>query len=95
MNKGGGNVKVHLSAFVRDSVLPMRECVSLEAPLTVREFLHLLERRHGPGVTEEIIPGGKLRDGYVILINGRFNDSLECLLNDEDEILITTPVPGG
>ncbi len=56
-------MKVHLSAFVRGSVLPMRECVSLEAPLMVREFLYLLEQRHGQGVTEEIIPGGKLRDG--------------------------------
>jgi len=73
----------------------MRECVSLEAPLTVREFLHLLEQRHGQGVTEEVIPGGKLRDGYVILVNGRFSDSLERLLSDEDEILITVPVTGG
>ena len=88
-------MKVHLSAFIRGSVLPVRECVSMEVPLTVREFLHLLEQRHGPGVTEEIIPGGKLRDGYVILVNGRFSDSLERLLNDEDEILLTVPVPGG
>lgn len=88
-------MKVYLSAFIRHPVLPVRECVSLEAPLTVREFLHLLEQRHGQGVAEEIIPGGKLRDGYVILVNGRFNDSLERLLNDEDEILITVPVSGG
>ena len=67
--------------------------------LNIRGALEVLVSKHGQILADELLDGEHLRDGLSLLINGRNVLSLpkkyQTVLNDKDEIIITTQLEGG
>lgn len=67
--------------------------------LNIRKALLALVRKHGQLLANEIFDGETLKEGLALLLNGRNVLSLpkkyQTLLNDEDEIILTTRLNGG
>ncbi len=67
--------------------------------LTVRRLLDSLVARYGSPLAKELLSEGKLREGLVLLVNGRNVLSLprqfDTPLHDQDEVLVTIVVAGG
>ena len=67
--------------------------------LNIRGALDALVQKYGQILAEELFNGEDLKEGLALLINGRNVLSLpknyQTLLNDKDEIIITTQLEGG
>ena len=67
--------------------------------LTVRSLIEALTAKYGPGLSEELLEQGNLKDGLCMLVNGRNILSLpqgyETTLRDGDEVLIAIVISGG
>jgi hypothetical protein len=92
------NVNV-LTAGALTHSLPEGKTVVAGEDLTVKRLLDLLVARYGPAMEHELMSGGELREGLVLLVNGRNVLSLPgrfaSPLRDGDEVLITIMVAGG
>jgi molybdopterin converting factor small subunit len=92
------NVKVLAAGALTHSLPEGRTVVEGEG-LTVKRLLDLLVARYGAEMERELRGGEGLREGLVLLVNGRNVLSLPCRfdtsLRDGDEILITILVAGG
>jgi len=79
--------------------LPIGKVVIEGEGLTVRGLIESLIARYGSRMAEELVNQGELRDGLVLMVNGRNVLSLpatfETPLMEGDEVLITITVAGG
>lgn len=92
------NVKVAAAGALTYS-LPSGKVVVEGENLTVMGLLDSLIARYGSRMAEELMNQGRLRDGLVLLVNGRnvlsLPEKFETPLQEGDEILITIMVAGG
>jgi len=67
--------------------------------LNIRKVLEILVRKHGQFLANELFDGDYLKKGLALLINGRnvlsFPKQYHTLLDNNDEIIITTQLEGG
>jgi molybdopterin converting factor small subunit len=67
--------------------------------LTVQSLLETLVSKYGSRMARELMSQGRLREGLVLLINGRnvlsLPEKYETLLKEGDELLVTIMVAGG
>ncbi len=79
--------------------LPSGQVIVEKGSLTVQGLLDSLVSKYGSRMAEELIKQGRLRDGLVLLVNGRnvlsLAEQFETPLQEGDEILITIMVAGG
>lgn len=79
--------------------LPAGKVVVEGEDLTVAALLESLVAAHAPGMADELMDHGGLREGLALLVNGRNVLSLPkqfgTLLHDGDEVLIAIMVAGG
>jgi hypothetical protein len=79
--------------------LPNSQDIVKGGVLNIRGALDALVRKHGQILADELFDGEDLKEGLALLINGRNVLSLpkkyQTLLNDKDEIIITTQLEGG
>jgi len=91
-------VKAYLFATLRERAGGRRFFeVCLPRGSTVMDLLRHLDRE-APGLLEEVVEDGRVREGYKVMINGRDVDFLGGLgieLEDGWEIHIFPPVAGG
>ncbi len=91
-------VKVSAAGALTHS-LPSGKVVVEREALTVRGLLDVLVSEYGSRMAEELMKQGRLRDGLVLLVNGRnvlsLEEQFETPLQEGDEILITIMVAGG
>ncbi|HHX74289.1 MAG TPA: MoaD/ThiS family protein [Firmicutes bacterium] len=75
------------------------QTLTLPGGATVLGALQKLAEIHGEPLAERIFAGqDKLRDGLVVMVNGRnicFLDHLHTVLTDGDEVLLFPPAGGG
>jgi molybdopterin converting factor small subunit len=92
------NVKVAAAGALTYS-LPSGKGVVEGENLTVMGLLDSLVARYGSRMAEELMNQGQLRDGLVLLVNGRnvlsLPEKFETPLQEGDEVLITIMVAGG
>ena len=67
--------------------------------LTVRKLIDALVAKYGPGLKEELLEKGDLKEGLCMLVNGlnilSQPKKYETPLKDGDEVFITIVVTGG
>jgi len=91
-------VKVSAAGALTNSMPSGRDIIEGE-DFTVQSLLEALVTKYGSRMATELMNQGKLREGLVLLINGRNVLSLpakyETPLREGDEVLITIMVAGG
>lgn len=79
--------------------MPSGEDVVQGRDLTVRGLITAMVEKHGPGLEEELLNRGDIKEGLCMLVNGRNVLSMpkkyETPLQDGDEVLITIQIAGG
>jgi len=91
-------IKVSAAGALTNSMPSGKDIVEGES-LTVQSLLETLVNKYGSRMARELMSQGKLREGLVLLINGRnilsLPEKYETLLKEGDEVLITIMVAGG
>ena len=91
-------VKIHTAGALTQS-MPGGEDVIEGRDLTVRKIIETLVARYGPGLKEELLEQGDLKEGLCMLVNGlnilSQPKKYETPLKDGDEVFITIVVTGG
>ena len=91
-------IKVSAAGALTNSMPGGKDIVEGEN-LTVQSLLETLVNKYGSRMARELMSQGKLREGLVLLINGRnilsLPEKYETLLKEGDEVLITIMVAGG
>ncbi len=91
-------IKVSAAGALTNSLPNGKDIVEGER-LTVQSLLEALVSKYGSGMGKELMSQGRLREGLVLLINGRnvlsLPEKFETLLKEGDEVLVTIMVAGG
>jgi molybdopterin converting factor small subunit len=91
-------VKVSAAGALTNSMPSGKDIVEGEN-LTVQSLLETLVSKYGSRMARELMSQGRLREGLVLLINGRnvlsLPEKYETLLKEGDELLVTIMVAGG
>ena len=75
-----------------------RRFISESAGLTVRQFIDKLSDQYGPDVDDLMLVDEELREGILVLLNGRSiasQSGLATELKDGDDFLLTILAMGG
>jgi molybdopterin converting factor small subunit len=75
-----------------------RRFTSESVGLTIRQFIVQLSEQYGSEVGELMMDGEMLREGILVMLNGRSiasQNGLETKLNDGDDVLLTILAVGG
>jgi molybdopterin converting factor small subunit len=88
-----------LAAGALTHSLPSGQIIVERESLTVTGLLDSLVAQYGSRMAEELMKQDRLRDGLVLLVNGRnvlsLPEQFETPLQEGDEVLITIMVAGG
>jgi molybdopterin converting factor small subunit len=91
-------VQVSTAGALTRSMLDGRTVIE-GTSFTIRGLMEALTAKYGPGLAEELLDQGNLKDGLCMLLNGRNIFSLpqryETPLQDGDEVLIAIVIAGG
>ena len=91
-------VRAYLFATLRERAGGRRVFeVCLPKGSTVMDLLKKLDEE-APGLVEEVVENGRVREGYKVMVNGRdvdFLGGLQLALQDGWEIHVFPPVAGG
>jgi molybdopterin converting factor small subunit len=91
-------VKIRTAGALTQS-MPEGKDVIEGRDLTVRKLIDALVARYGPGLKEELLEQGNLKEGLCMLVNGlnilSQPEKYETPLQDGDEVFITIVVTGG
>lgn len=92
-------VQVKFLASLYDVTKTLKAEVEIPDNATVRDLIQVIDKSISPNFSRVILDeSGKLRDQYVILINGRSIDFLKGLdtrLSSNDEVTFLPPAGGG
>ena len=95
---GALKVKV-LAAGALTNSLPSGKVIVEAESLNVKGVIDSLIVQYGSRMAQELMNQGRLRDGLVLLVNGRnvlsLPEGFETPLQEGDEVLITIMVAGG
>ncbi|MDW7740091.1 MAG: MoaD/ThiS family protein [Bacillota bacterium] len=89
-------VMIHRVAIAEN--LPPHFEFKLEDNATFHDLVVRLNDEYGEGTSEKILSGDKLREGVLVLVNGKSLLQLggpELILNDGDDIMLAVTVFGG
>ncbi len=89
---------VRYLATLYDLMGTMRDVLEVPDGSTVMDLIKAIDEKYGGRLSREILDGGRLKDEYNILVNGRAIDYLAGLgtrLKDGDEVVFLPPVGGG
>ena len=78
--------------------LPPHFSFESEQEISVGELITLLDKEYGRNVADQLTVDGKLRDGALVLVNGKSLLQLGGLalkLKDGDDLLLSVTVFGG
>ncbi len=91
-------IKVSAAGALTNS-LPNGKDVIEGEKLTAQSLLEALVSKYGSTMGRELMSQGKLREGLVLLVNGRnvlsLPEKFETSLKEGDEVLVTIMVAGG
>lgn len=92
-------IKVRIKFFADLKALTKKDFieVNLSRPVTLRELLREASSQVNLNLEEKLLKGEKIREGFMILINGRnaiYLNQAETLI-DGGEIAIFPPAGGG
>ena len=79
--------------FVNDSQT-IEKIFSLKSGASIEELIALASEQ-GVLRVDKILNGNSIKEGVVILVNGRTVFNLNYTLNDKDKVVIMPLVPGG
>ncbi|MFB6470957.1 MAG: MoaD/ThiS family protein [Vulcanisaeta sp. AZ3] len=92
-------VQVKFLASLYDVTKVLKAEVNVPENATVKDLIQIIDKAISPNFSRVILDdNGKLRDQYVVLINGRSIDFLKGLdtkLSSEDEVTFLPPAGGG
>ncbi|HYE81314.1 MAG TPA: hypothetical protein VEG39_04000 [Clostridia bacterium] len=91
-------IEVNRYGIVEDYLMP-RTVVAYEGAAVTRNFLDFIYGKYGPGIKEQIMHNEQIREGVIILLNGRniksHPDGLDAHIKDGDVITIGILAYGG
>jgi molybdopterin converting factor small subunit len=91
-------IQVITAGALTHSLPAGREVIAGEN-LTIEDILQALVAKYGRQMAEELLPGGDLREGLALLLNGRnvlsLPEKFQTRLADGDKLLIAIRVAGG
>ncbi|MDT7969947.1 MAG: MoaD/ThiS family protein [Vulcanisaeta sp.] len=91
-------VQVKFLASLYDVTKVLKTEIELPDNATVMDLIKTIDKAVSPNFSSVILDDGKLKDQYVVLINGRsidFLHGLETRLNNGDEVTFLPPAGGG
>jgi molybdopterin synthase sulfur carrier subunit len=91
-------VQVKFLASLYDVTKVLKTEIELPDNATVIDLIRTIDKAVSPNFSSVILDDGKLKDQYVVLINGRsidFLHGLETRLNNGDEVTFLPPAGGG
>jgi len=91
-------VQVKFLASLYDVTKVLKTEIELPDNATVMDLIKTIDKAVSPNFSSVILDDGKLKDQYVVLINGRSIDFLSGLgtrLNNGDEVTFLPPAGGG
>ena len=88
-----------LAAGALTNSLPSGKVIIEAESLTIKGLIDSLVAQYGSQMAQELMNQDRLRDGLVLLVNGRnvlsLPEGFETPLQEGDEVLITIMVAGG
>jgi molybdopterin synthase subunit MoaD len=91
-------VQVKFLASLYDVTKVLKTEIELPDNATVMDLIKTIDKAVSPNFSSVILDDGKLKDQYVVLINGRSIDFLSGLgtrLSNGDEVTFLPPAGGG
>ncbi|WP_069808186.1 MoaD/ThiS family protein [Vulcanisaeta thermophila] len=91
-------VQVKFLASLYEVTKVLKTELDLPDGATIRDLIQAIDQRVSPNFSKVILDDGKLKDQYVILVNGRsvdFLNGLSTKLSNGDEVVFLPPAGGG
>ncbi|HOY65443.1 MAG TPA: hypothetical protein PLP29_01060 [Candidatus Ozemobacteraceae bacterium] len=91
-------IRVRLFSLLRSNYGRSVVDVETDRPLSLRELISEVTARTGPGLTDALIEGEKIRKGTILLVDGRnvlHGDGLATMVDGAKDICFFPPSGGG
>ncbi|MGC8606191.1 MAG: MoaD/ThiS family protein [Vulcanisaeta sp.] len=92
-------VQVKFLASLYDITKVLKTEINVSDSTTIKDLIQVIDKSISPNFSKVILDdNGKLKDQYVILVNGRsidFLNGLSTKLSNGDEVVFLPPAGGG